>query len=116
MAVWMKIWFSQMMGVDVPYPGSFSFHFTLLSSLHEVGGSAFGATPVAVGPRHCGQFWSAETPNIGEREIASASKATSTIRVFILRVKTELCRPELQRQAANIIAALLKCLCAKQTR
>jgi hypothetical protein len=46
----------QMTGVDVPLPGSATFHFTFDDSLHVVGGLASGATPLASGPRHCGQF------------------------------------------------------------
>ena len=56
MAVWMKIWFSQTMGVDMPRPGIFTFHFTFSVSLQVVGGLPCGATPLASGPRHCGQF------------------------------------------------------------
>jgi len=49
-----------MTGVAVPSPGSVIFHFTFLVSLHSVGGLACGATPFWSGPRHCGQFCSAE--------------------------------------------------------
>jgi len=45
-----------MIGVEVPKPGIFVFHFTLFVSVHVVGGFAAGDTPVPEGPRHCGQF------------------------------------------------------------
>src|SRR5262245_56881681 len=47
------------MGVACPVPGIFTFHLMWLDSLQVVGGLAAGATPVARGPRHCGQCWSA---------------------------------------------------------
>src|SRR5579884_2096833 len=46
----------QTTGVAEPLPGSFTFHLMLLDSLQLVGGLASGATPLAIGPRHCGQF------------------------------------------------------------
>ena len=52
----MKICFSQMIGVEVPLPGSFTFHLMLFVSLQVTGGLAAGAVPLAWGPRHCGQF------------------------------------------------------------
>src|SRR5438128_2400283 len=48
-----------MMGVAEPPPGILTFHLTLLVSLHVTGGLASGATPLASGPRHWGQFASA---------------------------------------------------------
>src|ERR1043166_3185823 len=42
-------------GVESPEPGTLTFHFTWFVSSHLSGGSASGATPVASGPRHCGQ-------------------------------------------------------------
>src|SRR2546425_12076846 len=56
----MNTWLSQITGVAEPLPGILSFHFTFLVSFHSVGGSACGATPVPSGPRHCGQFCSAD--------------------------------------------------------
>jgi|SRR5678816_845626 hypothetical protein len=50
-----------MIGVEVPKPGIFSFHFTFSVSLHFTGGSASGATPFARGPRQRGQFALAES-------------------------------------------------------
>ena len=55
MAVKMKMRLPEIIGVEVPNPGVLIFHFTFLVSLHCDGGSASGATPVASGPRHCGQ-------------------------------------------------------------
>ena len=59
------------MGVAEPLPGILTFHFTLFVSLQVSGGSPCGATPLANGPRHCGQFWSAEV------EAARATQTTS---------------------------------------
>src|SRR2546426_6505018 len=59
------------MGEAEPLPGILTFHFTLFVSLQVSGGSPCGATPLANGPRHCGQFWSAEV------EAARATQTTS---------------------------------------
>src|SRR5687768_15297326 len=56
MAVCTKIESPQMIGVDVPRPGSLTFQRTFLPSPQVSGGSAVGAAPLASGPRHCGQF------------------------------------------------------------
>src|SRR5439155_25984454 len=45
----------QMIGVESPSPGTFTFHLIWLVSLQLSGGSARDATPLANGPRHCGQ-------------------------------------------------------------
>src|SRR5438552_2903592 len=47
----------QTIGVASPEPGTLTFHFTWSDSLQLTGGSAIGPTPVASGPRHCGQNW-----------------------------------------------------------
>ena len=44
------------MGLEAPYPGSFSFHFRFLVSLQLMGAFWLGADPFPLGPRHCGQF------------------------------------------------------------
>jgi hypothetical protein len=54
-AVSTKILSSQTTGVAEPWPGTSTFHFTFFFSLHSLGGSLLGATPVSSGPRHCGQ-------------------------------------------------------------
>jgi len=59
------------MGEAEPLPGILTFHFTLFVSLQVSGGSPCGATPLANGPRHCGQFWSVEV------EAERASQAPS---------------------------------------
>ena len=46
-------------GVDVPAPGSFTFHARPSSAENFTGYSPSAATPVPSGPRHCGQFSSA---------------------------------------------------------
>src|SRR5829696_6087235 len=48
-----------MTGVDEPRPGISIFQRTFFVSLHSVGGLAVADTPVAAGPRHCGQKRSA---------------------------------------------------------
>ena len=49
--------FSQMIGVECPIPCSLHFHLRFSFSLHDVGGFAFGASPVPRGPRHWCQLW-----------------------------------------------------------
>src|SRR5688572_23868895 len=56
----MKILSPQTMGVAVPRPGSFTFHLMFSSSLQVVAGEASGDAPVSKGPRHFGQFSSAD--------------------------------------------------------
>src|SRR5437867_1553519 len=45
------------MGEECPLPGNGIFQRTLLVSLQRIGGLAWGATPLANGPRHCGQLF-----------------------------------------------------------
>src|SRR6266540_3952590 len=45
------------MGEECPLPGNGSFQRILLVSLQRIGGLACGATPLANGPRHCGQLF-----------------------------------------------------------
>ena len=45
--------FPQTTGDEWPRPGSLVFQRMFFVSLHSTGGSAFGAAPVASGPRHC---------------------------------------------------------------
>src|SRR5213594_1879299 len=45
------------MGEECPLPGNGIFQRTLLVSLQRIGGLACGATPLANGPRHCGQLF-----------------------------------------------------------
>src|SRR6185503_4623245 len=65
------------MGVAVPRPGSLIFHLMLLVSLQVVGGLPLEATPLARGPRHWGQYWSA---------VEGAEWAAKTTRVTGRRV------------------------------
>src|SRR5688572_19715583 len=58
-AVVRNTWSPHTTGEDEPRPGISTFQLTFFVSLHSVGGSACGATPVARGPRHCGQLRSA---------------------------------------------------------
>src|SRR2546425_12664103 len=45
------------MGEECPLPGNKIFQRILLVSLQRIGGLACGATPLANGPRHCGQLF-----------------------------------------------------------
>jgi hypothetical protein len=54
-----------MSGVADPLPGIDTFHLMFSVSLHVTGGFAFGAMPLARGPRHCGHDSSAESARIG---------------------------------------------------
>jgi hypothetical protein len=49
-----------MIGDADPRPGISIFHLMFLVSLHWSGGVAVFETPVAYGPRHCGQNLSVE--------------------------------------------------------
>ena len=63
----------QTIGLEAPYPGSFSFHFRFLVSLQLVGAFSSGADPSPLGPRHCGQFddvWAALELNAMIREVS----------------------------------------------
>src|SRR4051794_1010165 len=51
-----KIWLPHTMGVAVLSPSILTFHLMLALSSQLLGGSPKGATPLASGPRHCGQF------------------------------------------------------------
>ena len=53
----------QMIGVEVPLPGSLIFHATFLVALQLTGYVPLGATPLSVGPRQLGQL-SAETVEV----------------------------------------------------
>src|SRR5580658_3216514 len=89
MAVSMKTMFSQTIGEAEPSPGSFTFHLMLLVSLQVVGGLASGATPVASGPRHCGQFSfavAADTVPIEPSQSAAARPETAPkIVIFFIK-------------------------------
>src|SRR6185503_15949425 len=63
----------QTTGVEEAEPAIGNFHFTFLFSLHSSGGSASGATPLASGPRHCGQLRRAS----GEGSAALAARKAS---------------------------------------
>ena len=80
----MKILSPHTIGVADPRPGSFTFHFTLLVSLHFVGGFADGATPFASGPRHCGQFASGEAASERPTHPTDNPNATSDDRNLIM--------------------------------
>src|SRR5688572_18562586 len=85
MAVWMNTWLPQMIGVELPLPGSFTFHLTFSVSLHFVGGVADGATPVPSGPRHWGQV----SPTAGSA--ARAAPFARSITRAISAIKARFC-------------------------
>src|SRR5439155_20361316 len=67
------------MGEECPLPGSGIFQRMLLVSLQWIGGFARGATPLANGPRHCGQLSASAV--VGDSRCpraCSPSTATST--------------------------------------
>src|SRR5262245_17384152 len=78
----MKTLLSQMTGVAEPLPGIFTFHLTWLVSLQVVGGLAKGATPLASGPRHCGQFWRA---GLDVSALIFASMIPQTVVITLVR-------------------------------
>jgi hypothetical protein len=55
-------------------PGIFAFHLILVFSSHWVGGLARGATPLASGPRQCGQLRKAsESVSLGAAHADAAN-------------------------------------------
>src|SRR5690242_3869360 len=82
----MKTRLSQTTGVAEPLPGIRTFHFTFFVSVHSTGGFARGATPLASGPRHWGQYCSAEDEAACEAAAASAMMTTTAARA---RTRTE---------------------------
>src|SRR6058998_56526 len=66
------------MGEECPLPGNGIFQRTLLVSLQRIGGLACGATPLANGPRHCGQLF--KTAALSQAAPPSASADTDSAR------------------------------------
>src|SRR2546427_89669 len=66
------------MGEECPLPGTGIFQRTWLVSLQRIGGLACGATPLANGPRHCGQLF--ETAALSQVAPRSASADTASRR------------------------------------
>src|ERR1041385_3692415 len=64
-------------GVEDAEPGTATFHFTFLVSLHSSGGSASGATPLASGPRHCGQLRRASAESLTAEVLRAKAAAKS---------------------------------------
>ncbi len=54
-AVRKKILSPHTIGLEVPWPGTGTFHLTFCVSLQVSGGLAVVETPAAIGPRHAGQ-------------------------------------------------------------
>jgi hypothetical protein len=68
-------------GVLLPTPGTSIFQRTFFVSLHSTGGFASGASPVASGPRHCGQYRASLADARGASEAARSS--AGTVRVLL---------------------------------
>ena len=81
-AVVTNTWSPQTIGVADPLPGIAIFQRTLSVSLHVTGGSACGASPVASGPRHCGQAPSAAVSPALE---AAAGSSPASIHITTIR-------------------------------
>src|SRR5213076_3369896 len=64
------------MGEECPLPGNGIFQRILLVSLQRVGGLACGATPLANGPRHCGQLFRSAALSQAPPPSASAETAS----------------------------------------
>src|SRR6266550_3631269 len=64
------------MGEECPLPGNGIFQWTLFVSLQRIGGLACGATPLANGPRHCGQLF--RRAALSQAPPASASADTAS--------------------------------------
>ncbi len=98
----MNIRSSQTMGVAEPLPGIFTFHLTFLVSLQTVGGLAEGATPVAKGPRHCGQFCSISDGAACPAQIGNnAAKPTSVSKGQIVSIRVRRVAPRPSRDMAT---------------
>jgi hypothetical protein len=66
-------------------PGIKIFHRTFLSSFHSIGGSASGATPVAFGPRHVGQYFSkSEEDSTPHVKVEITQKHPITIAILLI--------------------------------
>src|SRR5439155_2215954 len=64
------------MGEECPLPGNGIFQRILLVSFQRIGGLACGATPLANGPRHCGQLF--KTAALSQALPPSASADTAS--------------------------------------
>src|SRR5437773_2640331 len=64
------------MGEECPLPGNGIFQRILLVSLQRIGGLACGATPLANGPRHCGQLFKSAALSQAPPPSASADTAS----------------------------------------
>src|SRR5437867_1248225 len=73
------------MGEECALPGRTAFQRMLLVSLQRMGGFARGATPLAKGPRHCGQLSGAAALALTPALSASADKVGRQARTRIRR-------------------------------
>src|SRR5512139_637963 len=74
----------QTTGEPEPRPGTSTFHRTFFVSLHSIGGSALGPTPVLSGPRHCPHADAADDADcadIAENADAAATNASDAAAV-----------------------------------
>ena len=81
-AVDTNTWSPQTIGVAEPLPGISIFQRRFCVSLHSTGGSAAGASPVARGPRHCGQPSSAAADACAPNAVSphTAASAAAAVR------------------------------------
>ena len=73
-----------MMGDELPFPGTSTFHLILVFSLHLMGGAAFfGAMPLDCGPLQVGQFNASpkENPAIATKTKAKNFHSSARINV-----------------------------------
>src|SRR6188474_348945 len=68
----------QITGVPEPRPGISTFHRMFLVSLHSTGGSAVFDTPVAYGPRHWAQYFSASVSAVAFNSADPAMSADAS--------------------------------------
>src|SRR5712671_5077918 len=89
-----------MIGEECPLPGSGIFQRMLFVSLQWTGGLARSATPLANGPRHCGQLSGGEAQALTSARSAKADNADKQARTTIRRsghFMCEHCAPFMSR-------------------
>src|SRR5260370_25940689 len=77
-AVTMKTWSPQTIGVALPRPVSGAFHLMFFFSSHLMGGSPLGAVPLASGPLQWGQLSIASSAREGaaSNQVERVKRAT----------------------------------------
>ena len=64
--------------------GYSTFHLMFLSAAHSMGGSPAGATPLASGPRHCGQFSLPSATGFAATTAMVIATVMKTMRVILI--------------------------------